>query len=686
MVAPRKVSAVDKLSAGLNADARAVQGPDVHSFREFLEKVARVPVGGGEYGKYSFEGREALIEVVACIDRVLGSETGQPIKDAKLSLAGGAQFGKSILELNFIAYGTGCQWLNLGLYLPDADLVEGMVDTKFRPDVLDQLDWFAAMTKVGKAVNKSGKAVSRKGAFSVTDGVHKSQGMIIGLNKVPTSFTFDATTLDEVDDIKPKMMKFVRGRMTSSKLRFMLMVGTQRIAGRGMNKAWKDGSQGVQIHRCSCGHKQNLEESFPQCVRVAMDGKPNPSDPQFQLTADFRHDPRGEVVAIHEPKNHYYVACTECGLELDRGIEGFAWVHRRPEQIVQENWSFRISQLGIAAIDLSQIVAHWTRAVADPEEMVSFRCDRLGLPESTEQKITPIILDRARTVEVYDLHHSRADGAKLYGGLDTGRRCWLFARESIAADRKRVYAAEQIAVGNMVSRALDFFSVHGLECLCIDIAPETDAARTIALRLNGLAELTQWPVVPEKSGFVSFPGGLRWNGNRQRWENCRCFVVEFTKKSIGAGISHGFDQFEKGGHKMFVPKIACNRFETIDRVVREFLTPAENVADVIQDAAGKPFVRTQPAMRLPRRGQGSPVILDVLDNHLLAGSEREESAGGEVGDYVDKTENHLILADGYSALAEMEGGAGKATKVAASRISRTNEHGEPRTGRKWAAI
>lgn len=682
MVAPRKVSAFDKVSAGLADDGRAVHAPDVKTFREFLERVAQAPVGGGEHGPYSFKGREALIEVVETIDLILGTITGKALKDANLALAGGAQFGKSVLELNYGAFMTGIRWANWGFYLPDNDLVEGMVDTKFRPDILDQLDWFAAMTKVGKAVNKSGKAVNRKGAFTCTDGKRKSQGMIIGLNKVPTSYTFDTTTMDEVDDIKPKMKKFVRGRMTSSALRFTMEVGTQRVAGRGMNKAWKDGSQGVMIHRCpACAHELNLEESFPQCIRVALAGTPRTDDPQFQLTADFRRDPKGEVLAVHQPTHRYYHACTKCGTELDR-YQGFRWHHRRPERVAVYNWSFRISQFGIAAIDISQHVAHYGRAVVDPEEMVAFNCDVRAMPESTEQKLTPFILDRARGVETYDLFHPAEPGAKIYGGLDTGRRCWLVGREVISAECKRVISAEQIAVGNLVKRAVEQFHLLGMSCLFIDQAPETDAARTIALRLNGLEEVAAWPKDPESQAAISFPSGLRWNGATKRWENLRCAVVSFTKRGIGAGITHTFDLFEKGGHQMFVPLIQCNRYETIDRAVREFLTPAENVTDIVMGPAGRSMPRLQPAMRLPRRGPGSPLILETLDAHLLIGSEREELPNGEPGDFVDKAENHLLLANAYSALAETIGGNAKAAKPAASRIAR-QPAGE---GTKWGTF
>ena len=138
----------------------------------------------------------------------------------------------------------------------------------------------------------------------------------------------------------------------------------------------------------------------------------------------------------------------------------------------------------------------------------------------------------------------------------------------------------------------------------------------------------------------------------------KCAVVSFRKHNLGAGISHGFDVFEQGGHRMFVPLIECNRFESIDRVVREFLTPRENVSDVIQLPGKAPYVREQPGMLLPRRGPGAPLILDVLETHLLTGSERITTADGSQGDYVDKCENHLLLANAYSGLAELEGGAG----------------------------
>jgi hypothetical protein len=606
-----------------------------------------------------------LIGIVDVIDTVLGSKDGKILTDATIAICGGAQFGKSATELNLGAYCTSVAWLNWGFYLPDRDLVEGMVDTKFRPDILDQIDWFARMTQVGKTVNKSGKSVNRKGAFSVTNGKQRSYGMILGLNKVPTSYTFDVTTLDEVDDIKPAREKFVRGRMTSSAVRLLLKIGTQRIAGRGQHKAWKDGSQGVLLHQCpnpKCAHKQNLEESWPRACRLALSGTPRTDDPFLTHTGDFRHNDTGPSVAVHDPAHRYYFACTRCGTELNRGVGGFEWKHRRDERTHLRNWSFRISQFAISAIDISQIVAEWVRAVADPEAMATFLCDRKAMPESTAQKLTPEILERARRAGEENAPPSssiqlESEKPVVFAGLDTGRRCWFFAREICTPEVKRVLHAEHIPLGNVVDRVTALFNALGPRALFIDQAPATDEARTLALRLNGLEGLSQWPTPPkDKSGYISLPGGLRWNGNSQRWENLRCAVVAFTKRRLGSGIRHSFDIFEKGAQTMFVPLIEANRFETIDRVVREFLTPSENVSEVIFAPNQQAFIRSAPAMRLPPKNSGPPIIYETLEEHLLAGSERVELRDGSLGDYVDGCENHFLLADAYSGLAELEAG------------------------------
>ncbi len=716
----------EEIGLRMTGDPRHVKAPLRQSFEEFLLHDARVPTGRGRHGPYSFAGREALLAVVRVIDRILGSSQGHdcqgnkakqisahspdphapdnsgPLCDAELCLAGGAQFGKTILELNLAAYLTSQNFRNFGLYLPGDDLVEGIVDSKFRPDVVDQIDWFAEMVQVGKALNKSGKAVNRKGAFLVTDGQRKSVGMIRGLGKVPTTFSMDAAAMDEVDDIQPKMMKFVRGRLTASDLRFLFKLGTQRVHGRGMNQAWKDGSQGVFTFACpKCGRLHCAEEEFPAIIRfrgehapsrvperalaAGTDARPRARaregaaggapaaarearalpDPKLTWAGDFKRDGADDVAAVHDPTHAYYLGCVACGAELDRRapIEQ----HRQPVLLPQRKWSFRISQLAIGAIELSQIVGRFQAAVADPEEMIVFRCDVLGLPQSTAQALTPAVMDRARAVEGFDLPPRARPGNAAFAGLDMGDRCWLFSREA-GSPATRLLAAERISAGDVVARAIARFEQLGLSALFIDERPLVNEARTIALALNGLQSLPCWPHIPNPQvAYITLPGGLTWDGRNSRWLNLKCAVVRFTKSKLGAGIEQTMVFFEEGGQTKFVPCIACNRFETIDRAVREFLTPTEGVVEVLQ---GK--VRETPAMLLPRRTPGHPPTLDTLEAHLITGSERELAADGTPGDYVDGCENHFLLADGYSALAAVVCG-GDQNRFAPGRII-TFEH------------
>ncbi len=679
--------AIERIEGRVRRAGAAVDAPSRRTFLEFLRKDARVPAGGGEHGPYTFDGREALLAIVAAIDRVIN----EGVTEATIAVAGGAQFGKTILELNLAAYCTGQRFLAYGLFLPDKDLAENIVDAKFRPDVVDQIPWFAEMVQIGRAVNKSGKAVNKKGAFTVTDGRRRSLGMALGLQKIPTTFTFDITAQDEVDDIPERTAKFVRGRMTSSKLRFSLKIGTQRVAGRGMHRAWKDGSQGA-ILIGPAGVKGNLrpsqvvddapdgwlnpEEAFPGIVRLAMDGAPSPSDPRLTWAGDFRHDARpDDIAATHHPDNGYYLAHPETGEPLDRGCP--VWHHRRPERLAMRNQTFRVSQLGIGAIGLSQIVAQFTLAVRDPEEMTVFRCDVLGLPQSTSQRLTPDIVSRARAADPFDMRMAAEKGRALYGGLDVGDRCWLWVRESEGPSRKRAVYLASFPAADMERRATELFRAMGMRCLLIDQRPLVTEARAVALEINGLSALSRWPAVPTGDNGLSLPGGLSWTvmGGQGRWGGLKCAVVRFDKKSIGAGIEQGFDVFEHDGQTKFVPLIRCNRFETIDAAVREFLTPLEGVSDV---AGGQ--IRTEPAMLLPR---GGLPILASCEEHLLVGSERERGADGSATDYVDGCPNHLLLADGYSALAERVGGDGGSGKFSWQRIwDRAADGRRSRAGRR----
>lgn len=639
----------------LQNDGTAVDLPEIHSFRQFLEEHAYVKAGS-EYVRYSFDGREVLSFVVDLIDNILGSHTGEVIQDATLAVCGGAQFGKTILALHLKAYVTGVLFRNAMYYLPDDDLVQGIVDTKDRPDVIDQIPWYAELTTVGKGINASGRQVNRKGGFMVTDGKRSAQAYVRGMGKIPTSFSADVVIEDEKDDIPPAKSKFLKGRMTNSSIRFQMSIGTQRYHGAGQNKEFEDGTQHVGILECpDCHQKLNPEEAWPQICRIAMDGIANPNDPQLTLEGDFKSAGSDETAAGFDHEATYYFACTTCGAELDRNAITF--VARRPERAKMRRWSVRSSQFGSSAIDLIQIVADWCEnAVKDPECMIAFSCDRSAMPKSTMQSLTPQILQRARSGEEYTLSLKGRDGTVRYGGMDTGDRCFFFVREIESPLVKRMLWAEQVSTERARQRIPALFHTLGLSCLFIDIGAERNLTRDLCFALNGNGEF-QLPAhidTPERA-IIKFGNGMEWNGEKGYWSGIRCGAVEFSLKP-GKGIVQklGITQEAK-----FYPVIQCNRDETIQRVINEFLTAEEGLVEVIDNK-----MRTEPVFRLPSKRPGAQAIIETFDQHLLAGSRKVKDKDGKESHFVDKLENHLLLADAYSSLAEMVLGVARNTNPA----------------------
>ncbi len=636
--------AMSKLSAGLDAGAKS-EVPKIGSFEEFLMEYASVRKPDGNYVPYSLAGREALLCAVRVIDLVLGSHTGEMLPDAKLSICGGAQIGKTIIECNLMAFAAGVRFLNVGLYLPDGELVEGVVDGKLRPDVIERVDFLGPLMTLGKAKDKRGRMVNRKGAFMVKDGERTAEGMVMGLNKVPTTFSMSIAIEDEKDDIKSKFSKYLEGRMGASDLRFRISIGTQRLHGAGQNKEWQDGSQGVFVFDVGDGKTIRPEEHWPQVCRLQLGEAPQPSDPKLTYSGDFQRgkDPHTEKFP-YIPGQAYYLADPETGAVLDRTkpIEK----HLRPERIPMRDWSFSFSHLGMSAYDLTQTLARWQKAIKDPVTMVAFCCEVLALPKNTTQGLSPEILTRSRAAGApFDPSLSLRPGTAGYGGLDTGNSCWFVAREVVSEVEKRIIHAEDIPLADVVRRAVTLYHKIGLTALFIDARPAVNEARMITYILNGLDGI-KWPAVADPDNArIRFPGGLEWNGEKGEWINLRSAVVEFTRKP-GMGIVQKIGRDAADGVTRFFPIIQCSRFDSIDRVISEFLTPDENL---YRTHDGK--IYQEPVMLLPRRVDGSPKILETLDHHLITGSARVE-VDGEKGDYVDKCDNHLLLADAYSGLAE----------------------------------
>jgi len=653
-------SAIDSMDAKFNqASAPAVETPKVSSFREFLEKAARVVTKIGIV-PYTFAGRKPLSVAADLIDDLLGSHTGVPLTDGSLAICGGAQFGKTIIALWLMAYLTAIKFLRVGYYLPDDELVQGIVDTKLRPEVIDVAPWFAEMTQIGKMLNDSGKAVNRKGAFMVTDGVRTGIGYMRGMGKIPTSFSMDVIIEDEKDDIPDRIAKFLPGRMSSSDFRLRFSIGTQRIFGAGQQKEFEEGSQFVGIATCpECKHDHQPEEDWPGIVRLAMDGVAKRSDPQMTFTGDFRQAGSDLAMAEFDHDGHYYYGCVQCGCKLD--ADAIDYVPRRPDRIKERKLSIRISQMCTTAIALKQMVFDWcTSAVRDPEAMRSFRCDRMAIPKSTLQKLEPAIMERARTVDAFDLSLTPRTGAKIFAGLDTGDRCWFTARDVLGRTDKRLSWAEQLSTERCRERIPILCHTLGVACLFIDIGAERELARDLCYILNGLLDF-DFPKLPDpEKATIYFPNGLIWRGDLQQWSGLRCAAVEFSLKD-GQGIRHKLGITQDG--KMY-PVIQCNRDESIQRVINELLTAAEDVVDVVD---GK--LRTVPSLRLPQKVPGSPLVVELLEKHFMAGSRKEIGDRG-VSHFVDGIENHFLLSATYGALAETVGGSAVSTEHHMQAVSR----------------
>ncbi|WP_342751062.1 hypothetical protein OH491_13575 [Termitidicoccus mucosus] len=455
--------------------------------------------------------------------------------------------------------------------------------------------------------------------------------------------------------------------MTSSDLRFSLVIGTQRYAGAGQNAEFEAGTQEVwELIDSQTGDSFCPEEHWPQICRMAMDGTPRPTDPQLGWEGVFKRPGSDEVIAEYDPEAVYYFANPTTGTPLDRRVG--RWVCRRPDRIKERKFSMRVSQFGIDAIDLAQIVAHWRDAVADPEQMIVFCCDRQAMPRSTLQQLDQAIIERARSVSRFTLSQTPDAAAVRFGGLDTGDRCWFTCREVRDPLDVRLRYAEQIALGRVKARAIELFHRMGLSCLFIDARPAADEARHITWALHELLEY-KWPTIadPEKA-YIQFPGGLAWDGPNSKWKGLRAAVVEFALKD-GQGVRHKLGITQEG---KFYPVIQCNRDESIQAIINELLTIKEGLVHVVN---GK--TREEPILRLPEVVTGSPPAAEILGRHFLTGSkkERNEKTGEE--HFVDKVENHYLLSATYARLAETIGGSAKAAPFAFEAVSGRELVAEP---------
>jgi hypothetical protein len=630
----------------------------------------------GTGGAFSMQGRAPLELIVDWLDKITRNTLdAQPVdidgvrfsphqlKGATVAVGGGAQFGKTVLELNLMAYITAIRFQSVGNYLPDRLKVEEIVGQKFRPNVVDLYPWMAEMIQLGKVENASGKTIDRKESFTVTDGERKAFGNFCGMHRVPTSLTLDLALLDEVDDIDDRNIGYVDARMTNSPLHLTCFIGTQRIAGAGQNARLKASSFHVKMVPCpKCGREWCLEEEFPRCIRLRRPDGHSATWRAAIAVAASRQSAADPIVSPeigHDRLAHYYIACPECGTELDR--DAGHYVAKHPERIAQARLGVRVSQLNISAISMQEIIGAWYAAFEDPSgsAMQAFYCDRVAIPNAgAAQPITQAVLDDCRKLGLAE----KPEAAEPYGmslfrpppatvrvaGMDMGPRCWFWCDEIRGPLVSACVWAELIASGTAPARVPILMSALGIGCLFLDAGGEPDLTKRLVLALNGL-ENYQPPIAPKsellKMTLSNLGAGLSWDGQRARWRGIRAAAVLFV-----AGEARGIEQtigFTQEGR--IYPLIKTNRSESIQTAVNDFLGPKDGVIEMVGGDGGK-AVRILRRARLPQTYIGPGVSQAVLDGHLLnVRKERDVGTGQE--DWIEGIENHLGLAKCYARLA-----------------------------------
>ena len=673
-------SVIARLDHGLAAANRPPIDVPECDLLGFLAQHARVRLRNGSYARFDFIGRRPLIYIAELLHKIIRNTRHREtvvidgvqyapgtLKGASVAACGGAQFGKTVLELNLIGHATTVDFLNAGYYTSDKDLLATIVDTKFRPDVVDQVPWMASMISLNKSEGKSGRSVDRKNAFQVSNGRARAFGYFNGMQRPPTTITLDIAVLDEVDDIPEKNIGFISGRMTNSDVALTCYIGTQRIHAAGQNARWSAGTMHKWMTRCpDCGREFCLEEHWPGVCRIAVDGARAKTDPKLSETMQY------------DPDATYYAACPECGAALDPDSGHFVAEH--PERARQRVWSVRIAQMDIPALAWGDIVAAWFAALADPnpEAMAAWHCDRRAIPYAgAAQPITPEVLARARAAALADVPEDVASakpyamslvatepGGRRFAGVDTGPRCWLTITEHRSAMLSPLVWAEMVASGSLPRRLAELYTAGAFGCVFLDAGGEPDLTKRVVLALNGLAEYSP-PVVPaaELRGLTlsNIGHGCTWHGERGLWSGIKAAAVEFSLRDAG-GIQQTVGITQDG---RIYPLIKANRGESIQGLVNWFLTPAEGV---LEQCAGS--LRMLPRLRLPRTCIGPGVTETILDTHLQNLRRVRDTAGHE--DWADGVENHLGLSLNYARIAEL---CGSAPVGATSGVSR-REWGE----------
>lgn len=310
-------------------------------------------------GAFSFNGREALLEIVAALDEIINCR----MPDRTISVLKGAQVGMTTLAIGFALYCVIVHRLNVGYFLPDQDFADRFDQTRVRPAL--RRGSIASVMREGKY-----KGASPKGLKEFPGPGGSRFLYILGLKDIGNaiSIPLDVLVRDEVDDLPPDNLKWSNDRIDASPLALTLNLAVGRTPGAGVHAMYEDGDRRRWRVRCpACRTESVLEEYWPGILRAGA------------------------------------LACPECGGALERGAG--RWVAARSNR---RHRSYRLSQLSVGAVRLDRVAAKWAAARL-PSEKARFRCSALAIPDAGDtQPISRELLRKLRDAAPYHLAEAPA--------------------------------------------------------------------------------------------------------------------------------------------------------------------------------------------------------------------------------------------------------------------------------------
>ena len=312
---------------GRALEKRASRGvdaiPRIDSFLDFLTAHARVKSGSRD-GAYHFKGREALRPIVGQLDAFW------PRGDhVSLALCGGAQFGKTVLMLNLLAYLVAVSFRNVGYYLPDDDLVAGLVDGKLRPMCWTRFPGWRGCCGREDPVAFRPRGESQ-GRFSLHGWLADRAGFHARAGEIP-DFVFDGCGDPGREGRSARGVRaLLIGRMTASDLRLSLIIGTQRYHGAGQNLAFTEGTQHVGLVRCPGAGNGIIRRRYGRESAGWRAGvRAGRGRPDGGGSISLRRW-RQLVLSLSRRGKRIILGCPDCGTELDR--EHPEWHAQAPER------------------------------------------------------------------------------------------------------------------------------------------------------------------------------------------------------------------------------------------------------------------------------------------------------------------------------------------------------------------